>query len=128
MLANHPSKLWECWAVSWLPAPFGVRMTSGQRHLAAEHRADLRGVVDDLVHRDEQEVQRHDLDDGTLAEHRSADTGADEALLRDGGVAHAVGPELVEEAGGDLVGAVEDADLLAHDEDALVAGELLAQR
>ena len=28
--ANQPSKLCECWAVSWLPAPLGVRMTSGQ--------------------------------------------------------------------------------------------------
>ena len=28
--ANQPSKLCECCAVSWLPAPFGVRMTSGQ--------------------------------------------------------------------------------------------------
>ena len=38
------------------------------------------------------------------------------------------GAELVQQAGGDLVGAVEDADLLAHHEDALVARELLAQR
>ncbi len=29
--ANQPSKLCECWAVSWLPAPLGVRMTIGQR-------------------------------------------------------------------------------------------------
>ena len=29
--ANQPSKLCECCAVSWLPAPLGVRMTSGQR-------------------------------------------------------------------------------------------------
>ena len=97
-------------------------------HLAAEHRADLGRVVDDLVHRDEQEVQRHDLHDRALAEHRGADAGAHEALLGDRGVAHAVGPELVEQTRGDLVGAVEDADLLAHHEDALVARELLAQR
>ena len=45
-----------------------------------------------------------------------------------GRVAHAVRAELLEQAGGDLVGAVEDADLLAHHEDALVALELLAQR
>ncbi len=97
-------------------------------HLAAEHRADLGRVVDDLVHGDEQEVEGHDLDDGALAEHRGADTRADEALLGDRGVAHAVGPEFVKQARGDLVGALEDPDLLAHDEDALVAPELLAQR
>ena len=97
-------------------------------HLAAEHGSDLGCVIDDLVHRDEQEVEGHDLDHRALAEHRGADAGADEALLGDRGVAHAVGPELVEQTGGDLVGAVEDADLLAHHEDALVARELLAQR
>ena len=29
--ANQPSTDCECCAVSWLPAPFGVRITSGQR-------------------------------------------------------------------------------------------------
>ena len=65
---------------------------------------------------------------GRSPEHRRADAGADEALLGDRRVAHAVGAELVHQAGGDLVGALEDADLLAHEEDALVARELLAQR
>jgi hypothetical protein len=97
-------------------------------HLATEHGADLGCVIDDLVHRDEQEVEGHDLDHRALAEHRGADPRADKALLGDRAVAHAVGPELVEQAGGDLVGAAEDADLLAHDEDALIARELLAQR
>ena len=31
MPANQPSNDCECCAVSWLPAPFGVRITSGQR-------------------------------------------------------------------------------------------------
>ncbi len=31
MPANQPSNDCECCAVSWLPAPFGVRMTIGQR-------------------------------------------------------------------------------------------------
>ena len=31
MWANQASSDCECWAVSWFPAPFGVRMTSGQR-------------------------------------------------------------------------------------------------
>ena len=96
--------------------------------LAAEHRPHLGGVVDDLVDRDEQEVDRHDLHDRALAAHRGADRGADEALLGDRRVAHALRAELAHQAGGDLVGALEDADLLAHHEDALVAGELLAQR
>ena len=124
------------------PALEALRMLSGElvagavgraddqwaAHLAAEHGSDLGCVIDDLVHRDEQEIEGHDLDHRALAEHRGADARADEPLLGDRGVAHAVGPELVEQAGGDLVGAAEDADLLAHDEDALIARELLAQR
>src|SRR6185437_6201041 len=69
----------------------------------------------------------HDLHDRALAEHRGANAGAHEALLGDRRVAHAVGPELLEQSGGDLVGAVEDAHLLAHHEDARVALHLLAQ-
>ena len=65
----------------------------------AEHRSDLGGVVDDLVHRDEQEVHRHDLDHRALAEHRGPDARADEPLLGDRRVADAIGAELVEEAG-----------------------------
>ena len=42
---------------------------------------------------------------GRSPEHRRADARADEALLGDRGVADAVWPELVEQAGGDLVGA-----------------------
>src|SRR5579859_7267529 len=96
--------------------------------LAAEHRADLRGVVDHLIHGDQQEVDRHDLDDRALAEHRRADAGTDEALFGDRRVADAVGAELLEQAGGHLVGAVEYADLLAHYEHASVAVHLLAHR
>src|SRR5690242_9977392 len=96
--------------------------------LAAEHGADLGGVVDDLIHGDQEEVEGHDLDDRALAHHRGADTGSDEALLGDRRVAHAVGPELVQQSCRDLVRAVERADLLAHHEHALIAAELLAQR
>ena len=113
-LANQPSKDCECWAVSWLPAPFGRADDHRAADLAAEHRADLGRVVDDLVHRDQDEVEGHDLDDRALPAIAAPTARADEALLADRRVAHAVGAELVQQAGGDLVGAVEDADLLAH--------------
>ena len=29
MWAYQPSRLWECWAASWRPAPVVMRMTSG---------------------------------------------------------------------------------------------------
>ena len=29
MCANQPSRLWECWAATWRPAPVVMRITSG---------------------------------------------------------------------------------------------------
>ena len=84
-------------------------------------------MVHDHVLRDEDEVDRHDLDHGTEAEHRRADAGPDEAFLRDRGLAHALGPVLRPQPRGDLVRALEAADLLAHQEHALVAFELLVE-
>ncbi len=100
----------------------------GNCRLTAEHRVDFRRVVDDLVHRDDREVDRHDLDDGSQAQHRGTDRSADESLFGDRGVTHPLGTELGEQAGGDLVGTFEDADLLAHEEDVGIAKELRAQR
>jgi hypothetical protein len=84
-------------------------------------------VVHDHVLRDEDEVDRHDLDHRPEAEHRRADTGADEAFLGDRRLAHALGPVLLPQPCGDLVRALEAADLLAHQEHALVAIELLVE-
>ena len=107
-----------------------LRHAHHQRHLdlAAEHVADRRRVVDDLVHRQQREVDRHELDDGAQAGHRRADAHADDRVLGDRRVAHALLAELLEQAGGDLEGAVEDADVLAHEHDVRVALHLLAQR
>ena len=101
-----------------------------ERHadLAAEHLAHLGRVVHDHVHGHEDEVDRHDLDDRPQAEHRGAHAGADEALLGDRRLAHAPRAVLRVEAGRDLVGALEAADLLAHEEDLVVARELLVER
>src|SRR5262249_34035411 len=52
----------------------------------------------------------------------------DEALLGDRRLLHPARAVLLEEAGGHLVGALEPADLLAHQVDALVARELLVER
>src|SRR5262249_54874383 len=96
--------------------------------LATEHVVDLGGVVDDLVHRQQAEVDRHDLHDRPRAGHRRADRRADEALLGDRRVAHALLAELLQQALGDAVGPVEHPDLLAQDEHPVIAGQLLAQR
>ena len=85
-------------------------------HLPAEHVVDRRRVVDDLVHRQQREVDRHQLDHRAQAGHRRADAHPDDRVLGDRRVAHALLAELVEQPGGDLERAVEDADVLAHQE------------
>ena len=56
--------------------PAGARRhADDQRHaeLAARHMTQGRGIVDDLVEREQREIDRHDLDDGPHAAHRRAD-------------------------------------------------------
>jgi len=95
--------------------------------LPVEHVADFGRVVDDGVHGQEGEVDRHDLGDRAQAGHGRADRRAGDGHLRDRRVAHAPGTELVEEAARHGVGAAPHADFFAHDEHALVALHLFAQ-
>ena len=99
--ANQASKLCECWAVSWLPPPPGVRMTSGQPASPPNMYADLGRVVDDLVHRERQKLSVMISTTGRAPAIAAPIAGADEALLGDRRVAHAVGAELVHQPRGD---------------------------
>ena len=128
MRPYRTSRLCECCADSWWPAPPGHPDDQWHLGLAAEHVADLRRVVDDLVVRDQREVDRHHLDHRPQPEHRGADGGADDDLLGDGRVDHTLGAELVEEAVGHAIGAAELADVLADQVDGVVALHLLAER
>src|SRR5581483_6539119 len=92
-----------------------------------EHVVDVRRVVDDLVEREQREVDRHQLHHRPQPRHRRADAHADDRVLGDRRVAHAPLAELLEQPLGDLEGAAEDADVLAHQHHALVAAQLLAQ-
>src|SRR5262249_47421464 len=110
------------------------RRTAGaaehDRHveLPAAHLEDLRRVVDDLVDRDEREVERHEFDDRPEADHRRADPDAGEAHLGDRRVDDAALAEPLQQALRDFVGAVVVPALLAHDEHARIALHLLAHR
>src|SRR5438552_12192710 len=107
-----------------------ARPADHDRHvvLAARHVVQLRGRVDDLVQGEQREVEGHHLDHGTQPHHGRADADAGEARLRDRRVDDPLGPELLEQTLGDLVGALVEADLLADDEDVGIALELLPQR
>ena len=65
---------------------------------------------------------------GTQPDHGRADADAGEPEFGDRRVDDAHLAEFLEQALGDLVGAVVHADFLAHEEDAVVALHLLAER
>ena len=90
------------------------------RNFAAEHEAHLGCLVDDLLHRQRREIRELEFEDRPQAGHRRADCDARAAKLGDRRVHHAVGAEALDEVARHLEGAAIDADVLAHQEDALV--------
>ncbi len=92
----------------------------------------LRRDCHDHVERTAGEVGELQLNHRTLALPRRADRSTDESLLRDRRVDHAIRAELFVQPGGDTEGAAVAADVLAEQEDALVAahrvGETVANR
>ena len=121
MCAYQPSRLCECCAASWRPAPVVIRITSGTCTCPPDMCEQRRGVVHDLVEREQAEVDGHDLDDRPHPAERGADAGADERRLRQRRVADALGTELVEQALAHREAAAVAADVLAHQEHAVVA-------
>jgi hypothetical protein len=97
----------------------------GQRHLgrAAGHERELRRLVQELIETHTDEVEVHDLDDGTHAGHGRADRETHDRSLGDRRVAHAVGKPLVQPAR-EPEHVAAGADVDARDEDTLVRLEL----
>ena len=95
--------------------------------LAARHMADGGGVIDDLVEREQAEVDGHHFDDRQHAVQRRADARADERRLGQRRVAYALLAEFRQQSLAHGVAAAVAPDVLAHEEHALVAGERLPQ-
>ncbi|MCY1227703.1 hypothetical protein D9M72_399890 [compost metagenome] len=85
-------------------------------HLATGHVERLGSGVDDLVDRLHGEVEGHELDDRAKTGHGSADADTGKAMLGDRGVNDATRTEFLQQALGDLVGALVLGDFFAHDE------------
>src|SRR5437588_9478134 len=106
--------------------------------LAAEHVAELGGLVEDLVEADAEEIAEHQFGDRSEAGDRGAGGGAHDRGFGDRRVDDARLAKFADEALGDA----EDAaigvaltlrrgatrDILADDDDARVAAHLLAER
>ena len=96
--------------------------------MTAGHVENLRGGVHDFVEREQSEVPGHELDDWPEANHRCTDANPSEAELGNRSIDDAHRPELVEQSLRHFVGAVVLRDFLSHEEDAVVALQLLAKR
>ena len=93
-------------------------------HLPARHVVGLGRRIDDLIHRLHGEVERHELDDWLETAKRSANAEAGKTVLGDRRVNNALRAEFLQQALGDLVGALILGDLLAHDEHGRIAPHL----
>jgi hypothetical protein len=111
--------------------PAGEAAAAGQAHgdvhrqpLAVEH---LARDVDDLVKAAGDEVGELHLADRAQPDDGGTDRRADDPRLGERRVHHPFGTELLDEAVGDLERAAVDADVLAHEQDAVVPAHLGAQ-
>ena len=95
--------------------------------LTAGHEMRLRRLVDELIESERQEVDEHDLDDGTQARLRRADRDAADGRLADRRVADALGAELLRESCGRSPGPAFG-HVLAQDEHARVGAHRLPER
>src|SRR6059036_64689 len=99
----------------------------GDAELSSGHVADLRRVVDDLIHRQEGKVERHHLDDRAESRHGRPDGQAGEAQLGDRRVHDATRTKFFQEPLADLEGALVIGHILPYQEDSVVPAHLLAQ-
>ena len=98
------------------------RHADDDRHveLAAGHVQEGGGRVQDLVEGEQAEVDGHDFDDGPHPAQCGPNPGPHEGRLREGRVADAVRPELLQQPLADGKAAAVPPHVLAHQEDALV--------
>ena len=82
--------------------------------LSVGHMPHRRGGIHDLIQREQAEVHRHHFDDGPQSVECGTHADADEAEFRDGGIADALGPELLEHPLGHRIGSAVPADILAE--------------
>src|SRR5699024_8278032 len=107
-----------------LAAATGRAVDDRYRRLTAEHRIDLRRMIDDLVEGQDAEVQGHELDDRSQTHHRRADPDAGDAVLGDRRVPPSLQPYCDGQPFADLVRPTESADLLAQQQHCLIPGHL----
>ena len=109
-------------------APLGPPNHHRNGVLAAQHEAELRGLVDQHVHGEGDEIEDLDLDHRAKARDRGPDPAADETGFRNRSVPYPFRTELLHEPFRRPEDPAGRADVLAHDDDLGVALHLLVER
>ena len=117
-------------ALAMLGAEAGARAIGGAHHerafeLAVRHVAALRELVGDIVEAHRKKIREHDLGDGLEPRHCRAHGGAQDSLLGNRTVAHALWAELFVEADRGLEHAASLGHVFAEEDDVGIARHLL---
>ncbi len=88
---------------------------------------DFRRLVDDLIHRQSEEVAEHDVDDGTHTRHGAPTPRPVMPGFGDGRVEDAFGAKFLNQAGEHFKWRASFGHIFTHDEDAWVAAHLFGQ-
>ena len=111
-----------------LSSTAGSANDQGNGALSAKHIVDFRGMIDDFIHGQYDEIDGHNLYNGPQSQHRGTGGHAHKPIFADGCIHDALGTELLQQARSDLIRALEVANLLSQQENILIALEFFAQR
>jgi hypothetical protein len=104
-----------------------MRNTTGTETLPPSNITHLRSLIDDLLHRKRREIRKLEFVNRPRACHRSAYRDACATKLRNRCVAHAVFAEPMDQVARYAEGTTIDANILAHDKDAIIRLHGLSQ-
>ena len=108
------------------PTPRGPADDDWHPQPAAGEVAHLRGLGDDLIERDTEELREHDLDHRAEPARRCADRRTEDRGLRDRRVPHPIAPEFFEQPGRDLEDAPGVRNVFAEEDYRRVRGHLVS--
>ena len=127
MWAYQPSRLCECWAASWRPAPVAMRMTSGTLNCPPDMCGSVAALFTIWSSASRLKLTVMISTIGRMPPSAAPMPAPTKADSESGRVADPLGAEFLEQAVADREAAAVPADVLAHEEDPIVALQRFAE-
>ena len=86
----------------------------GDGALSTKHGVDFCRVIDNLIHGQHDEIDRHNLHDRAQPEHGSSCGHTDKAIFDNRRIHHAFRAKFLQEPSRDFIRSLEDTNLLTH--------------